>query len=87
MSDRVNDVIHLRPVFVYRIPTFVFLVLKVHFNQSRAFKFHNFGGKHALEGQKKISAMKPALLIHFIDKKLRWGPSTKSFLASGYLEY
>ena len=52
MSDRVN-VIHLRPVLVYRISTFVFLVLKVHFNQSRAFKFLNFGGKHALEGQKK----------------------------------
>ena len=52
ISDRVN-VIHLRPVPVYRISTFVFLVLKVHFNQSRAFKFQNFGGKHALEGQKK----------------------------------
>ena len=53
MSDRVN-VIHLRPVPVYRISTFVFLVLKVHFNQSRAFKFQNFGGKHALEGQKNL---------------------------------
>ena len=86
MSDRVN-VIHLRPAPVYRIPTFVFLVLKVHLNQSRASKCQNFGGKHALEGQKKILAMKPALLIHFIDKKLRSGPSTESFLASGYLEY
>ena len=52
VTDRVN-VIHLRPVPVYRISTFVFLVLKVHFNQSRAFKFQNFGGKHALKGQKK----------------------------------
>ena len=52
MSDRAN-VIHLRPVPVYRISTFVFLVLTVHFNQSRAFKFQNFGGKHALEAGKK----------------------------------
>ena len=88
MSDRVN-VIHLRPVPVYRISTFVFLVLKVHFNQSRAFKFQNFGGKHALKGQKKsrprssenflgLNSSSP-LLAQFFDKKLRSGPSTESF--------
>ena len=54
MSDRVN-VIHLRPVPVYRISTFVFLVLKGHFNQSRAFKFQNFGGKYAPAGRAKKS--------------------------------
>ena len=96
MSDRVN-VIHLRPVPVYRISTFVFLVLKVHFNQSRAFKFQNFGEKHALEEQKNLgheavrifgglNSSSP-LLTHFFDKKLRSGPSTESFLASGDLEY
>ena len=56
MSDKVN-VIHLRPVPVYRISTFVFLVLKVHFDQSQAFEFQNFGGSMPWKGQ-KIWAMK-----------------------------
>ena len=51
MSNRVN-VFHLRPVPAYRISTFVFLVLKVHFSQSQTFNFQNFGGKHALEAPK-----------------------------------
>ena len=97
MSDRVDNVIHLSPVPVYRISTFVFLVLKVHFNQSRAFKFQNFGGKHALEGQKNLGHeavriflglnLSSPLLTHFFDKKLRSGPSTESFLVSGDLEH
>ena len=53
MSDRVN-VIQLRPVPVYSFSTFVFLVLKVHFNQSRAFKFQNFGGSMPWKGQKNL---------------------------------
>ena len=53
MSNRVN-VFHLRPVPVYRISTFVFLVLNVHFSQSQTFNFQNFEGKHALEGPKIV---------------------------------
>ena len=46
------NVFYSHPVSDYRISTFVFLVLKVHFSQSQAFNFQNFLGKHALEGPK-----------------------------------
>ena len=52
MSNRVN-VIHLRPVPVYRISTFVFLVLKVHFKQSRVSSFKILG--EACPGRAKKS--------------------------------
>ena len=93
MSDRVN-VIHLRPVPVYRISTFVFLVLKVHFNQSQAFKFQSFGeacpgrakknlGHEAVRIFLGLNSSSP-LLTHFSDEKLRSGPSTESFLGLVY---
>ena len=46
------NVCYSHPVPDYRISTSVFLVLKVHFSQSQAFKFQTFLGKHALEGPK-----------------------------------
>ena len=46
------NVFYSHPVPDYRIPTSVFLVLKVRFSQSQAFNFQNFLGKHALEGPK-----------------------------------
>ena len=44
------NVFHSRPVPDYKM--FVFLVPKVHCNQSKAFNFQNFLGKHALGGPK-----------------------------------
>ena len=96
MSDRVN-VIHLRPVPVYRIFTFAFLVLKVHFNHLRLSSFKILGGSMPWKGKKNLgheavriflgpNSSSP-LFTHFSDKKLRSGPSTEGFLASGDLEY
>ena len=79
MSDRVN-VIHLRPVPVYRISTFV---LKVHFHLGLS-SFKCLGESMPWKGKKNLgheavrifwglNSSSP-LFTQFFDKKLRSGP-------------